>query len=244
MATLTINGIPSGFSQNAVIDSGRLENKFLADTTMDTHPKPETADRVTHHGQLSRSIDPRRAPAGAGDDLLQGVLAVPDPDGLGADPGRHALSAAPVDGPQDGRQAGTCRNGAGDHWIHPDRHAVRRVDELAGRLGEGADRRRAVELAENPAAKRKRRQVAGGRTEGARRVDPGPRRFARIREEHATQDRRPGEDGARRCRRHRWRVVDVPGLVHHLRHHHGLRQEWGVRQPGDFQSHHRAGARR
>src|SRR5881394_2608668 len=57
--------------------------------------------------------------------------------------------------------------------------------------------------------------------------------------EHAAEDRRTGENSPRLRRQRRWWSVAVPGLVHHCRHHHGLRAVRQSRQPSDLRTHHR-----
>ena len=101
---------------------------------------------------------------GLGHALLPGLLPVPDPDGLGADPGRHALSAPPIPGRA---RSGANKDSPRPCWSSCRRRADRRADgaadEFAGRFGASADQRRAEQHAEDSRPASRRRGLAARR---------------------------------------------------------------------------------
>ena len=182
----------------------------------------ESAVRATRRAHSCRTHP------GTGHALLSGLRAVPDPDGLGADSGRRALSDAPVPRGQDRRQARACSDDRGSPRRHPDHRANRRADEFAGRLGASIDHRRAGGHAPDPSPARRCRHVAPGRREALCDLVGGVHRPACSDQEHAAEDRRPRKDGARLRRQYRRRAAPIPRRLHHRRHHHGL---WSDGQP-------------
>ena len=116
---------------------------------------------------------------GLGHALLPGLLPVPDPDGLGADPGRHALSAPPIPGRQDRGQTRTRRNPAGRRWLLADRSADGDADEFAWRFGASTGQRRAEQLAEDSSPASRRRGMADRRQAGSTTFGRRPMRTCR-----------------------------------------------------------------
>ena len=111
----------------------------------------------------ARCADPRRADPGAGAAVLPDLLALPRADGVGADPGGHAVSPAPGAGRPHGRAARL--GGDADHPARgrADRRAHRAAAEFGGRLGASPGRRRAAGHAADSPAPAGRGRMAGGR---------------------------------------------------------------------------------
>ena len=168
-------------------------------------------------------LDPCRPDPRHGHAVLPDLFPVPDPDGLGADPGRHALSAPPSPRQQDRGQARTGRHPAGRRWRRADRRADGDADEFAWRFGASTGQRRAEQLAEDSSPASRGRGMAGRRQAGPRRVVEGPCGPAGAGAEHAAKDRRTGENSPGLRRQHRGWIVAVHGVLHHCRLHHGLR---------------------
>ena len=76
---------------------------------------------------------------------------------------------------------------------------------------------------EIPAPRESCRDVARGRREALCDLVGGVHRPACSDQEHAAEDRRPREDGARLRCRHWRRASAIPRRLHHRRHPHGLR---------------------
>ena len=161
--------------------------------------------------------------------LILAVDPVPPPPRL-CRPNRRPARAG-----GDTARAGGCR---------ADRGAHRRADELARRLGAAIRAGRSRQHPRDPRAAPRRRGLADRRQEDPRPVVDGARRSAGAGPEHAAEDRRPGEVGIGLRGQHRRRPAAVPRVLHHCRHHHGLRRGGRPRQPGHLRADRRDGAGR
>ena len=120
---------------------------------------------------------------------------------------------------------------------------TRRADGFARRLGAAIRAGRPGQYAADPGATPGRRGMADRRQEDPCVLVEGALRPAGAGAEHAAEDRRPRESGARLRRGRGGGMLHVPGVVPDCRRHHGIRRRGRPQQRGDLRPHHEPGAR-